>query len=600
METISQQSALRLSKPSEIPDLKNQVVFLDTESTGLDRFRDKPFMVQIGIGRKNFLLRWDDHTVNYLNDNFASAKLVVGHNFKHDIHQLINGGVREDVVYAPPMFDTMLSDALCFEHHRQYSMDACAERFSFELRNMGITPSKYPIEEVIAKLHMVDPSPKLKAHLHKLPIEMVLPYANQDLNIGRGLYALLSRDLVRQSLDRIAKVEFECLKVLCRMERRGAPIDWASQHEAWLMCNEFYAEMDDQLTAIVGYRTNPDSQPELKRAFNWLGLPVMESFDKEHLGQVKHPVAKHILEMRSLKKIIQTFVDGARKYCADDDAIHTNYNQLRGDNEYGVKTGRISSSGPNMQQIPMRNGKWAKAIRHMFAKKGLDWSSGDWSQFEYRIFADRSEDEGVLKKYRDDPNTDFHQAVADIAKIDRSKAKRVNLGLVFSMGEGKMAKEMGLPYETYIDKRSGQERFSAGPEAKAIFASYHHNIPGARRFLTQQSALAEKVGYVTTVLGRRIRFPDGKTHKAGGLVFQGSAADLMKKKLIELDRELMTHHKGSELILVVHDEFNVLHPPEDKDKVTKTMKEIMEDVPELKVPVVAEIGTGHSWWNACE
>ena len=587
----------RLAKISELPDLDREVCFFDTETTGLNYMTDRPFLLSLGVGPKNFHLRWTNDLADWLNEQLPRAKMLVGFNEKFDMHMVLNGGVKPESLFAPPMFCGMLADSLSYEHHRSYSMENAANRWSAELRSIGFEWAKVDIENDISRFFMIPKStPNIKKYLHKLPIDLVLPYADRDLTLTRGLFKVLSRDLIRQNLTNIAKIEFECQKVLCRMERRGVPIDWDAQHRAWLEFNEIYAGLDDELTLMAGYRIKSvDSGQQLTDAFRNLGLVIPDAFDKETLKALRHPFAEKILEIRSLKKIIQTFVHGAKKH-AYKDAIHTHFNQLRGEDEYGVVTGRLSSSGPNMQQIPKRNGRWAKAVRMMFADKWRDWDSGDWSQFEYRIFAHCTGDRGVIERYRNDPKVDFHQTVADIAGIPRQKAKSVNLGLVFGMGEGRMAKEMGLPYTTYT--RNGKQMYQAGPDAQQIFTSYHQRIPGAKRFLSMSDAAAKKNGYVTTILGRRLRFPDGKTHKAGGLVFQGSAADLMKKKLIEMDNALMNEKNGSELILVVHDEFCCLSPRDDDGKTALIMKEIMEDVPELSIPVMADIGTGRDWWGA--
>lgn len=588
----------RLNTISELPDLDGEVTFWDLETTGIEYMTDKPFMLLLGVGHRDFALRWDNDTVEFLNRQLPRVKLLVGYNNKYDMHIAINGGVQESSIYAPPMFDGMLADALIFEHHRTYNMGAVAERWATDLRAIGIEPAKYPIENEIARVLMLKSGPKLKQYLYKMPIDLVVPYGLQDLRLTRGIFKVLSRELIRKSLTRIARIEFDALKVLVKMERRGVPIDWSAQHQAWLSCNDIYGEMDDELTKIVGYRTNVNSMPELHQAFRMLGLQPRESYDKENLGRVDHPVAKQILDMRSLTKIIKTFIDGAKKHAALDGKIHADFNQLRGENEYGVVTGRLSISDPNLQQIPKRNARWAEPVRKMFADPDRDWESADWSQFEYRIFASCTGDEGVIQRYRDDPEVDFHQTVADIAGIPRPKAKSVNLGLVFGMGPGRMAKEMGLPYKEFVDRRSGQIRYQPGAEAEAIFSAYHTRIPGAKRFLDLCDETAKKCGFVTTLYNRRIHFPEGHTHKAGGLVFQGTAADIMKMKLIELDREFERLHPGTELILVVHDEFCCLFPEGDADKVRATTKAVLEDVPELQVPVMTDIGTGRSWWDA--
>jgi len=231
-----------------------------------------------------------------------------------------------------------------------------------------------------------------------------------------------------------------------------------------------------------------------------------------------------------------------------------------------------------MQQVPKRQGEAFKVMRSLYhAPEGMAWLCGDWSQFEFRVFAHYSQDPKLYKAYRDNPDIDYHQLVADMAGIDRRTAKTINLGLSFGMGENRLAKELGL------DKEDAQE----------LFKKYHEKFPKIKEFLKVASSIGAKRGYVKTLLGRRIRFPDKrKAYKAGALIFQGSAADLMKKKIIELNNAL----EG--LVLIVHDEFNFIVNDYEKEKQIKLFKELMEDVPELNVPVRASINSGRNWWEA--
>jgi DNA polymerase-1 len=179
----------------------------------------------------------------------------------------------------------------------------------------------------------------------------------------------------------------------------------------------------------------------------------------------------------------------------------------------------------------------------------------------------------------------------------RNLAKRINLGLVFGMGEGKLAKECDLPYT--IEESHGKTYLRAGDEAQAMFAEYHSKFPFAKRFLTQAGNVAKSRGFVKTILGRHIHFPGGlATHKAGGLVFQGSAADIMKQKCIVINDEF---RKTDVLFnLVVHDEFCLSSPKELTPSVMARVQEITQDVPEFRVPILADPGFGPSWWEACQ
>jgi DNA polymerase-1 len=211
--------------------------------------------------------------------------------------------------------------------------------------------------------------------------------------------------------------------------------------------------------------------------------------------------------------------------------------------------------------------------------------------------------------YRENPDADFHQMVSDMTGLPRSptvgikgNAKQINLGLVFGMGEGKLAQEMGLPYTTETDK-SGREWTRAGDEAKEVFRKYHEAVPGVKDLLSLASTRAKSRGHVRTILGRRIRFPGGQyTHKAGGLIFQGSAADALKVKLVEVHEAL----RGTEarLILNVHDEFDVSAPVGSRDTIGTQVQRVIrhfdgEGTPiKFDVPIMSDLGIGPNWWEA--
>lgn len=560
-----------------LPDNIEKADFIvDTECTGLDIMRDVPRFLAWRLPDQHGVVGWSGAVVEWLNDHLPTARRVVAHNWKYDGHMMLQGGVAPAVLDYVPAYCTMVGAQLCDEHRNSYSLDS----LGMELFSMG-------------KIEGVDVT-----QMRHAKFEEIVDYANRDTEICKSLLDHQGREFASQNIQGIADLEMQVVKVLMHMERRGAPVFRDRVEAAEKAMREAIDQADDDLWQAVGYRTNPRSQKALEYAFHLLDLPEMESFDKEHLALVNHPVAQKILDYRQILMCQDTFIIGMQDFIGPDGRIHCNFNQNRHE-EGGTRTGRLSATAPNLQQIPMRVASIAKIVRSLFGTPGKSWCTGDWSQFEYRIFAHFVGDENVLKAYRENPDTDFHQALAIITGIIREKAKRLNLSLVFGAGDGKTAKMLGLPCQEY--EEGGRKRWKPGPEAEKLFAQYHSRVPKTRPYLRASAQEAEAKGYVTSIFGRRIRFPDReKAYKAGGLRFQASAADIMKLKLIELDQALMAEGNGAELILVIHDEFDVLCPVGAEEATCATMKRIMEDVPALSVPVLAEVSHGTDWWEASE
>lgn len=558
------------------PNIDGGNFVIDTECTGLDIIKDHPLYLGWRLEDRHGVERWTPQLVDWLNDYLPTAKQVIAHNAKYDTHMMLQGGVSPAVINYTPIFCTMVGAQLCNEHQGSYSLDALGDEL-FGLKKIG-------------GVDVTD--------IRNTPLEAIEEYVNQDTLICQRLFKDESREIDLQGIERISDLEMQVVKVLMRMERRGVPIFKDRAEKALHMMREAIDTADDDLWQCVGYRTNPNSQKALRLAFEMLGLPVPKSFDKEHLELVNHPVAEKILDYRQILVCKNTFVEGLQDFVSSDGRIHCNINQNKGD-DGGTKTGRLSMTEPNLQQIPMRVKSVAKVVRSMFGQAGLGWCSGDWSQFEYRIFGHFVGDENVLEAYRNDPKTDFHQALANITGLVRDRAKRLNLSLVFGAGDGKTAKMLGLPYTEY--EENGVTRYRPGPEAERVFNQYHSRVPKTKPYLRAATQEAEAKGFIRSIYGRKIRFPDrSKAYKAGGLRFQASAADIMKEKLIEMDYELIRDNRGAELVLVVHDEFDTLCPTEERERTCKIMKEIMEDVPALKLPVLAEVSHGSDWWEASE
>jgi len=327
----------------------------------------------------------------------------------------------------------------------------------------------------------------------------------------------------------------------------------------------------------------------------------------ETLRRLPGDLPAAILRLRKVIKTRDTFLKGHILGHHVGGVIHCNYNQTRGDNELGTGTGRLSVNDPALQQIHKRDPELASVVRACFLPdKGQAWCSADWDQKEFRWFAHFAKNPTILEMYRKDPNTDFHAAVAELTGLPRSNtpgikgnAKQINLGLVFGMGMGRLALEMGLPYEERQGRR-GKSYLVPGVEAEQVFEKYHRAVPGVKQLLADVDAVASSRGWIETVGGRHIRFPRGGTHKAAGLLFQGSSADCMKQKMVELDKEFAG--TDTELLLSVHDENDFTMDPknvEAKDKI----KEILECFDgkggyQCRVPIKCSVNVAENWWEA--
>ena len=326
-------------------------------------------------------------------------------------------------------------------------------------------------------------------------------------------------------------------------------------------------------------------------------------FDKNFLSTHKHPLAKMVVQAREFNKARTTFIDTILTH-QHHGRIHADINQMRSDTG-GTVTGRFSYSNPNLQQIPARNKDIGPLIRSIFVPdEGCKWGSFDYSQQEPRVLVHfaaltggglKGADE-VIESYKtEDP--DFHQAVADMAGIDRRTAKTINLGMMYGMGKGKLASELGLGKEDTED----------------LFAKFHANVPFVKQLMEQATRKAEHTGFLRTLLGRKCRFDlweprvfgihkalplweaekeygrDLKrawTYKALNRLIQGSSADMTKKAMVDLYEEGIIAH------IQVHDELNCSI---DSDGEKNKIKEIMENTVELKVPLKVDAEIGPSW-----
>ena len=533
-----------------------------------------------------------------LQDLLDRCPAIVCHNAMYDVGWMRRMGMK----IKCKVWDTMLMAPILDENRMRYSLNELSKDY------LGEKKSEALLYEA-AKDWGVD----AKNDMWRLPPMYVGPYAEQDAELALKLYEVFMREIEAQDLSSINELEHRVLPVLIDMKWNGVrvDIDEAEQAKAELLKKE-----NTQLKNIkdkTGVSVNVWEAKSISKMFDALDLPYARTelsgapkFDKHFLRTHEHPLVQSIAQAREFNKARTTFIDTIIKH-AHKGRIHAEINQLRGDGG-GTVTGRLSYNTPNLQQVPA-SPVLGSMIRSIFKpEEGKSWGAFDYSQQEPRLVVHlasltagglRGADEFV-NAYHDDPNTDFHTMVSEMAKIDRKKAKTINLGLFYGMGKGKLSSELGL---------------SPG-EAEDLFEKYHKRVPFVKEMIERTMKKAADIGHVRTLLGRKCRFDKwepsrygvhrplprdeaerehGKqirrafTYKALNKIIQGSAADMTKQAMADLHDQGITPH------IQVHDELDCsFEDDKEKDKILN----IMRNAVKLEVPVKLDAEVGPSWGKA--
>ncbi len=502
------------------------------------------------------------------------------------------------------IIDAMLAAALIDENRFSYSLNALGFDYLQE------TKSEQGLRDA-AKEFGVDP----KGELYKLPAMYVGEYAEQDAALTLKLWNYFKIELVKQELTPIFDLETQLCPHLIDMTWAGVRFDVARAERVKSEFQRKEKEALAQIMSLSGVSVDIWAAASIAKAFDKLGIAYSKtekgapSFTKSFLNSHPHPIAKAIVDAREYNKATGTFVDGLLDYAKYDGRIHGHINQLRSD-EGGTVSGRLSMANPNLQQIPARHPEIGPAIRSLFLpEEGEIWASLDFSQQEPRLavhYAKLLELKGADKAaeaYITNPETDFHQTVADMAGIGRKQAKTIGLGLLYGMGKGKMAGELDLSTD----------------EAGELIGKFHELVPFMKGLVTsvqQRIDHPASNGSVRTLLGRRCRFnlwepmefglhkplpreqavleygPRLKrayTYKGLNRLIQGSAADQTKKSM------LACIEAGKLPLLQVHDELCLsAQTLEEAQKFAQTMAECVK----LEVPSKVDCETGPSWGEA--
>jgi DNA polymerase-1 len=509
----------------------------------------------------------------------------IGQNLKYDLWVLERHGLE----VAGPLFDTMLASYVLDPGRRSHGLDELARVL------LGETMISY--QDLFARGDR-------RKDLLAVPLPRLAEYAAEDADVTLRLAAVLEADLAGSGLrDLLDDLETPLLRVLLQMERHGIRIDRAFLGD---LERTFAAELSDleaRIHELAGEPFNVQSPKQLQVIlFEKLGLkPIKKtstgwSTDVTVLERLadEHELPRLILEHRQVAKLQGTYVTALPELADADDLIHTSYNQAV------AATGRLSSSDPNLQNIPIRT-ELGRQIRRAFIprREGNVFLSADYSQVELRLLAHLSGDEALRRAFRD--GADVHRRTAAlIAGEDeeavtpqmRSRAKAINFGVIYGMGARALASQIGVKQA----------------EAQAFIDQYFATYPGVRAFIDETKDRARREGAVATMLGRRRLLPDILSQNnrvrsfqeriAVNTPIQGTAADLIKLAMLRLDRMLREHESPALMLLQVHDEL-VLEVPRDDAAATRALVvEAMEGALELAVPLVVEVHAGADWREA--
>lgn len=604
-----------------------ECIAIDTETTGLSWMDDRIFSMSISFrdGRDYYFdFRQNPEAIEWARAEFPKIQAAVGHNLKFDLHFLRQVGI--ELRPNCKLHDTGVYAALLNEHLDSYSLDAICKHY------------KLPVgkdTDLYARLAAIFGGKADKGQMKNIslaPVEIVAPYAKADT---RATFACMEYQLPRlydQDLERVAMMEMDLLPALVRMEQHGCRVDMEAAERAIPQVTQMISDRQSALNSLAGFEVNVNAPKQLQRLFNpqfrdgdwWIDGTIIPttakgspSINKDVLQKIKNPAGKLVRGVKTALRIRDTFLLGHILGSQRNGIIHPTFNQTRtGDDEggeFGTTSGRLSCNNPNLQQISKRDKEAAEIVRAcLLPDHGQRWESRDWHQTDFRIMAHYLRNPSIDAMYQADPLTDFHSLVAELTGLPRSpkdgvkgNAKAVNLGLCFGMGKGRMAEEMGLPWEK-VYRPDGSFWQKAGPEAEAIFTKYHDAVPGIKSMLVEMESVAKQRGYVKTGFGRRIRFPGGeRAYKAGAMIFQGTAADALKLKIIEVDRIL--HGTGGRIIINVHDELcQSLPKGHEGDQLSDRVRVAMETFDgekcplKLRTPIRSSVGIGPNWWAASQ
>jgi DNA polymerase-1 len=505
-----------------------------------------------------------------------------GHNLKFDILHLKHQGIEVNGA----AHDSMVMSYLIYPNRRAHNLKDLTLEF--------LNYRQVEYDELVGK-------GKEQKKLITVDMETLSKYCIDDSHLSLKLVDILGKSIKEKALeDLYTNIEMPLVKVLMEMEYAGVRLDVDFLKRAAGTMEEKIGAIEQEIYQMAGYRLNLNSSQQLgELLFEKMNLPVKKktrktksySTDIEVLNELKEfPIVARIIDYRTYKKLLSTYLIGLLDSVDNSSRVHSSFNQTV------TATGRLSSSDPNLQNIPVGEVAGINVRDAFIAEEGKSLLAADYSQIELRVMAHFSRDPNLLEAFARD--FDIHQHTADTVfgsdlfsspKEKRKRAKIINFSVLYGSGPYSLSKELGVSYK----------------EAKEFIDMYFEKNAGVKRFIDEVIERAEKEAEVKTISGRRRDIPEilssNRTVKENGkrmainTVIQGSAADIIKIAMINIHRKMDQAGMKSKLVMQVHDELVFEYPPGEERRLLQIVKQEMENAVELKVPLKVDLETGKTW-----
>ncbi|GHT61223.1 DNA polymerase I [Bacteroidia bacterium] len=589
-----------LDKTEEILDFiakikDRKIVAFDTETTGID-----PLIAEL-VGM-SFALKEGEACFVPVSANREEAQkrvdmfkevlespdiLKIGQNIKFDMNVLKKYNVYVD----SPMFDTLIAHYLLNPEYR-HNLNYLAET---HLHYQTIH-----IEELIGA------KGKNQLNMRQVPVERLVDYAAEDADIALKLKTVFENLIEKNNFSELLyEIEMPLVKVLADMEETGVRLDVAALKQSSDGLGKYLQEIERKVYELAGVEFNISS-PKMVGEVLFDRLKIIEKSKKTKSGQYttsedvlenlksKHPVVEKILEYRKVKKLLSTYVDALPSLISPvDGKVHTTYNQTT------TSTGRLSSTNPNLQNIPIRDEEGKEIRKAFIPDDGCLFFSADYSQIELRIMAHLSEDKNMIEAFLS--GQDIHAATAakifglpidQVSRDMRRKAKTANFGIIYGISVFGLSEQLHVPRG----------------EAKELIDGYFATYPGVKTYMDKSIEIARQNGYVETIFHRKRFLPDINSRNAVvrgyaernaiNAPIQGSAADIIKVAMNRIHRRFREENLRSRMIMQVHDELNFNVIADEEDAVRRIVVEEMQNAAQLRVPLIADCGVGKNWLEA--
>ena len=565
-------------------------ICLDTETTGTDPIKAHLVGVSFSIkeGQGWYVPVYENpKAIEALRPIYENPNtLKIGQNLKYDLQVLLNHGIE----LRGPMFDTMIAHYLLHPEMR-HGMDYLAEAY--------LHYQTIHIDELIG-------TGKNQKSMAELKPEEVYVYACEDTDITLRLKNLFAPELEKEGLlELFQQIEMPLMPVLAYMERNGVCIDTKGLKETSVLYSEEMQRIEEEIYQLAGVHFNIASPKQVGEVL-FDQMKITNKPKKTKTGQYatteeilvslksKSPIVGKILEYRGLKKLLSTYIDALPQLINPETGhIHTSFNQTV------TTTGRLSSSNPNLQNIPVRDEQGKEVRKAFIPEVGQEFFCADYSQIELRIMAHLSGDENLIEAFNAGQDIHaataakiFHKTLEEVTSDERRKAKTANFGIIYGISAFGLAERLDV----------------SRTEAKELIDGYFLTYPAVKAYMEKSIEMAREKGYTETIFKRRCYLPDINSNNANvrgnaernaiNSPIQGSAADIIKIAMIRVYQRMKAEGIRSKMILQVHDELCFTVLPEEKEHLQRIVVEEMQNATQMRVPLIADTGWGSNWLEA--